>query len=460
MARPFFFGGNQSSQQSQYLVQMKAGKMVKNGNTVSPIKERKGLVYLHQSADDNLMHFCWKDRTSGQLEDDLIMFPDDAEFLKVPQCTTGRVFVLKFKTSSRRLFFWSQEPKDDKDDEIVSKINEYINNPMAATNAANRNSGTGVGSGGVGGGSGGGLMSPGDLGLGSEEEFRNLFSNANVSAQQLMSMLDAGLAVLPPGASRLASLLGSVQQNSSNNSGGVGTTPTRIGNNSIMQPVPPISSTQTPNTTPALTSSATSNTTTGGNNSPASTNIQTPTGLQLSDLQNIISGLSTPGDSNQSDNDLNVDLSTSINVEVLRPLLTNEDFMKRIGDMLPQSTASSDSSSATKTTTVKPLSEQFLSTVQSPQFQQALNSFSHALQSGQLGPLIQQFGLPESCVTAANKGNFEEFIKGLQGKKDSTQDSKEKKKDEKTTGKKEDQKDGGKKDKKDEKFDDDSMALD
>ena len=79
--------------------------------------------------------------------------------------------------------------------------------------------------------------------------------------------------------------------------------------------------------------------------------------------------------------------------------------MKRIGDMLPQSTASSDSS-ATKTTTVKPLSEQFLSTVQSPQFQQALNSFSHALQSGQLGPLIQQFGLPESCVTAANKGSM------------------------------------------------------
>lgn len=102
---------------------------------------------------------------------------------------------------------------------------------------------------------------------------------------------------------------------------------------------------------------------------------------------------------------ISVDLSTSINVEVLRPLLTNEDFMKRIGDMLPQSTASSDSS-VTKTTTVKPLSEQFLSTVQSPQFQQALNSFSHALQSGQLGPLIQQFGLPESCVTAANKGSM------------------------------------------------------
>ncbi|OTF74139.1 proteasomal ubiquitin receptor ADRM1-like protein, partial [Euroglyphus maynei] len=241
------------------------------------------------------MHFCWKDRTSGQLEDDLIMFPDDAEFLKVPQCTTGRVFVLKFKTSSRRLFFWSQEPKDDKDDEIVSKINEYINNPMAATNAANRNSGAGVG-----GGSGGGghsLMSPGDLGLGSDEEFRNLFSNANMSAQQLMSMLDAGLAVVPHGAaSRLASLLGSVQ-NASNNSGSTRTTGANSNGSS------PAATTQTPNTTPALASSETSNTTTGGNNSPATT--ASTAGLQLSDLQNIISGLSTQSDSNQSDNDLN-----------------------------------------------------------------------------------------------------------------------------------------------------------
>lgn len=83
--------------------------------------------------------------------------------------------------------------------------------------------------------------------------------------------------------------------------------------------------------------------------------------------------------------------------------------MKRIGDMLPQqqSTALDSSSSSSATTTAtKPLSEQFLSTVQSPQFQQALNSFSHALQSGQLGPLVQQFGLPESCVVAANKGSM------------------------------------------------------
>ena len=34
------------------------------------------------------MHFKWKDRTTGTVEDDLIIFPDDVEFKKVTQCTT------------------------------------------------------------------------------------------------------------------------------------------------------------------------------------------------------------------------------------------------------------------------------------------------------------------------------------------------------------------------------------
>lgn len=39
---------------------------------------------------------------------DLIIFPDDCEFKRVSQCTTGRVYVLKFKAGSKRLFFWMQ----------------------------------------------------------------------------------------------------------------------------------------------------------------------------------------------------------------------------------------------------------------------------------------------------------------------------------------------------------------
>ncbi|CAH6776668.1 Adrm1 [Phodopus roborovskii] len=91
---------------TKYLVEFRAGKMSLKGTTVTPDK-RKGLVYIQQT-DDSLIHFCWKDRTSGTVEDDLIIFPDDCEFKRVPQCPSGRVYVLKFKAGSKRLFFWMQ----------------------------------------------------------------------------------------------------------------------------------------------------------------------------------------------------------------------------------------------------------------------------------------------------------------------------------------------------------------
>ena len=72
--------------------------------------------------------------------------------------------------------------------------------------------------------------------------------------------------------------------------------------------------------------------------------------------------------------------------------------MQQIREMLPNTTTSNS-------TTASQVADTFTSTIQSPQFQQALSSFCAALQSGQLGPLIQQFGLPEECVNAANSGS-------------------------------------------------------
>ncbi|XP_017477698.1 PREDICTED: proteasomal ubiquitin receptor ADRM1 homolog [Rhagoletis zephyria] len=118
-------GGNTSN--SSNLVEFRAGRMNMIGKMVHP-DARKGMVYLTQS-EDGLMHFCWKDRATGKVEDDLIVFPDDFEFKRVEQCKTGRVYVLKFKSSSRRMFFWMQEPKTEKDEELCRRVNELMNNP-------------------------------------------------------------------------------------------------------------------------------------------------------------------------------------------------------------------------------------------------------------------------------------------------------------------------------------------
>jgi hypothetical protein len=58
----------------------------------------------------------------------LIIFPEEATFKRVKQ-STGRVFLLEFSATGRKMFFWVQEPKDDKDEEYVTKINQFINNP-------------------------------------------------------------------------------------------------------------------------------------------------------------------------------------------------------------------------------------------------------------------------------------------------------------------------------------------
>ena len=59
--------GNTAVSSPKNLVNFRAGKMNLKGTTVTADK-RKGLVYVYQS-DDSLMHFCWKDRTTGTLED-------------------------------------------------------------------------------------------------------------------------------------------------------------------------------------------------------------------------------------------------------------------------------------------------------------------------------------------------------------------------------------------------------
>uniref|UniRef100_A0A8D2D1N1 ADRM1 26S proteasome ubiquitin receptor n=1 Tax=Sciurus vulgaris TaxID=55149 RepID=A0A8D2D1N1_SCIVU len=237
---------------NEYLVEFWARKMSLKGTTVTPDK-RKGLVYI---------------QTSGTVEDNLIIFPDDCEFKRMPQCPSRRMYVLKFKAGYKWLFFWMQEPKTDQDEEH--------------------------------------------------------------SCWALLGLLPAAL----PGAST--------------------TSPS---------PVP--SSGNGTSTAASLTQS-----------------------IQLSDLQSILATMNVPagpGGSQQMD-------LTSVLTPEMMCLLPYLSF----GESLPHT------------------AEEIRSTLTSLQFQQALGMFSMALASGQLGPLMCQFGLAAEAVEATNKGDVEAFTKAMQ----------------------------------------------
>lgn len=288
------FGNPSTLSSSKYLVEFRAGKMNLRGTTVTPDK-RKGLIYIHQS-DDSLMHFCWKDRTSGTVEDDLIIFPDDIEFKRVNQCTTGRVYILKFKSSSRKFFFWMQEPKTDKDDEHCKKVNETLNNPPAP--------GSSLGGGGSG-ASGLAGVQPALASLGDQLGDSNLQSILNnMDQNQLMQLL---------GMTGLGGLEGAGEARSSSRSASRSSTTTASSTPSTRTPA----AAQSSNTTaPTSTTTTTTTTPNGG-------------AVQLSDLQSILSNMQVPATQE------NVDLSASFSVDALAPLLMDKEVQDRLKPFLP-----------------------------------------------------------------------------------------------------------------------------
>ncbi|KAM8947527.1 proteasomal ubiquitin receptor ADRM1 isoform 1-T1 [Pelodytes ibericus] len=385
---------------SKYLVEFRAGKMSLKGSTVTPDK-RKGLVYIQQT-DDSLIHFCWKDRTSGNVEDDLIIFPDDCEFKRVAQCTTGRVFVLKFKAGSKRLFFWMQEPKTDKDEENCRKVNEYLNNPPMP--------------GALGGsGSGGHELSA----LGGEGGLQSLLGN--MSHNQLMQLIGptglgglGGLGALTgPG---LASLLGSggpttSSSSSSSRSQSAAVTPSSTTSSTRTTSAAPVTPAAAAAPPPAATPSPAVS---SGNGASAAASPTQP--IQLSDLQNILATMNVPatGEGGQR-----VDLASVLTPEIMAPILANAEVQERLMPYLPSGES------------LPQTADEIQNTLTSPQFQQALSMFSAALASGQLGPLMSQFGLPAEAVEAANKGDIEAFAKAMQSTSSQKErESKEKKEEE------------------------------
>lgn len=58
-----------------------------------------------------------------------------------------------------------------------------------------------------------------------------------------------------------------------------------------------------------------------------------------------------------------------------------------------------------------------------------MSLFSNAIASGQLGPIISQFGLGSDAVTAAQNGDMKAFIKALEKEESKTAEEAKKPKD-------------------------------
>jgi 26S proteasome regulatory subunit N13 len=107
-------------------VEFRAGLMDWDTRTkIVTADKRKGKVVLFTSEEEQLTHFQWWDRDKNQVVTDLIVI-NDAYLEKIEKCTTGRVYILRFTSSEKKMFFWMQEPKTEGDDELIKKFNEAI----------------------------------------------------------------------------------------------------------------------------------------------------------------------------------------------------------------------------------------------------------------------------------------------------------------------------------------------
>ncbi|XP_045538143.1 proteasomal ubiquitin receptor ADRM1 isoform X2 [Papilio machaon] len=415
-----------SSGGNKHLVEFRAGRMTLKGRMVHPDK-RKGLLYVYQG-EDSLMHFCWKDRTTGEVEDDLLIFPDDCEFVRVSECTTGRVYVLKFKSFSKKYFFWMQEPKSDKDDEYCRRINEALNNPPT--------------SGGRGGGGGGAQ----------DGELQNLLNN--MSQQQLMQLF-GGVGQI----GGLSSLLGTMGNNSSSSGSGGSTRASGGSSASSRGGSAPRTSEPAPAPAPAAAApAAPARATPRREVPPAATPPNTASATQprsgqifLSDLQRYFSALgNAPPDAAGAGGATGAEGGTGspsagANRLELGAALASSDVVaaaseprnaQRLAPHLPATGAAPDAAAAGA----------------AKAHDDAANQFSAALSSGQMGPVMNQFGLPPEVTSAASTGDMQAFFKALENTSNASDSSKSQEEDKKKEKAKEEK--DGKKD------DDAGMSLD
>ncbi|EFY86876.1 hypothetical protein MAC_07092 [Metarhizium acridum CQMa 102] len=109
------------------IITFKAGQCEVDDGSSRPLKVKPqpqpGYLYLY--SEDDLIHFCWRkrDQSLDEPELDLVMVPTDGSFVPYEHNanseptakTNGRIFVLKFASSSQRYLFWMQSKPQSRD---------------------------------------------------------------------------------------------------------------------------------------------------------------------------------------------------------------------------------------------------------------------------------------------------------------------------------------------------------
>ncbi|GAB5587489.1 hypothetical protein Unana1_02389 [Umbelopsis nana] len=323
-------------QRARHLIEFNAGKCIREGSKLKP-DLRKGVIYMDQS-DDQLMHFYWKERVGGTVEDDLIIFPEEAEMKKVPECTTGRVYLLQFKSSNQKLFFWMQDKDDSKDEERAAKLNRLINDPQSVLEEQRQHT-------------------------------RSEMEEESESAADMLNLLSGGQDL----GINQEQFLQFLQT-----AGGLGGT---IPNSS------PIGGDGPPNQN-VITSAPSSRRGSGQSDTREEQREEPPqqsesgqlSSNQLNDLRNILSEIRVPQGVDQT---ATLDLSTVLTPDAIRSLLNDREVASALFPHLPEGSEHTN--------------EELQEIMHSPQFRQSLHRLSTALQSGQLGPLMTQLGLDASA---------------------------------------------------------------
>lgn len=112
------------------LLEFSAGMCNLSGTTVTADNRRGKVIVKH--GDDGLLRLYWHLRPSNNKVLDVVLFPRGPNWEHVPECKDGRVYLLRFPSTNRKLFFWLQEVDEKKDEEIAKTMKDLIANPPPA----------------------------------------------------------------------------------------------------------------------------------------------------------------------------------------------------------------------------------------------------------------------------------------------------------------------------------------